>query len=149
MDKRRRRGMIRELVEKDPPRSQEELVERLADMGIDTNQSTVSRDLRDMGVVRLPNGEEGSFYGFPGEQAGPLGESDLGRGLRSFLVAAEAGGNLVVVRTEPGNAHALAVILDRSDLAEVAGTVAGDDTILVVVREGFDARGLANRLEEM
>ncbi|MFW6113937.1 MAG: arginine repressor [Actinomycetota bacterium] len=149
MDKRRRRGIIRELIEKDPPRSQVELVGRLAGMGIDTNQSTVSRDLREMGVVRLPDGKGGLVYGLPGEQSGPAGESDLKRGMREFLVGSETSGTLVVLSTEPGNAHALAVILDRSRLEEVIGTVAGDDTILVVVREGFDARKLADSFDEM
>lgn len=108
------------------------------------DQSTVSRDLRELGVIRLPGGR----YALP-EREGALGEkAELEKGLRTYALSLESSGNLVVVRTPPGNAHALAVILDRAGHEGVAGTVAGDDTILVVAREGFHAADLAREWSE-
>jgi len=138
----RRRKLMAEIIAAASPASQRELVETLARRGIKVDQSTVSRDLREMGVVRLPDGR----YALPQQAVTPVGEGELERGLREYALSAEASGNLVVLRTPPGNAHALAVILDRSRLRQVAGTVAGDDTILVVVREGFAAKALAEEL---
>ncbi len=123
------------------PASQGELVELLSRHGVKVDQSTVSRDLRELGAVRLPGGGY-ALPGLPGGEA-PTGEEELARGLRSYALSVEASGNLVVVRTAPGNAHAMAVIVDRARLPQVAGTVAGDDTILVVVREGHRADELA------
>ncbi len=149
MDKRRRREVIRELIESDPPANQRELVERLTKRGIEADQSTISRDLREMGAVRMPGNGGGLVYGFPGELTAPRGEDELRRGMRDYVISVEASGNMVVLRTAPGNAQAMAAILDRSRLREVAGTVAGDDTILVVVREGHDVKEIAARFDGM
>ncbi len=144
MDRKRRREILREIIKRRPPATQRELVELLAQKGVRVDQSTVSRDLREMGVVRLPGGG----YALPGEELRTGETEDLARGLREFALSAEPSGNLVVLRTAPGNAHALAVIVDRAGLRDVAGTVAGDDTILVVVREGYRASDLALRFRE-
>ncbi|NPV60497.1 MAG: arginine repressor [Actinobacteria bacterium] len=150
MDRRRRLELIREIVAERSPANQAELVEELAARGVVVNQSTVSRDLRDLGVVRIPGPGGRRVYGFAaGGQAAVADEEGLRRGLREFLVGMEVSGNLLVLRTAPGNAHALAILLDRNGRREVAGTVAGDDTILVVVREGHDAREFARALGEM
>jgi transcriptional regulator of arginine metabolism len=141
--------MIRELIEAGPPTNQRELVELLTARGIEADQSTVSRDLKEMGVVRLPGRNGGLAYGFSAERGGSYGEDELRRRAREFVTGVEPSGNLVILRTAPGNAQALAAILDRTHLDEVAGTVAGDDTILVVVREGYKARDLAGRFHEM
>jgi len=148
MEKRRRRDIIRELIITEPPTSQKALVEGLAARGIQVDQSTVSRDLREMGVVRLTGRDGGLVYAFPGEQPGPADVEEFRRGLRDYAIAAVASRNLVVLRTAPGNAQALAAILDRSHLEEVAGTIAGDDTIVIVVLEGYDAHRLADRMIE-
>ena len=149
MEKRRRRDIIREMIETDPPASQRELVAHLTARGIEADQSTVSRDLREMGAVRLPGAGGGTVYGFPGDRSVPLGEEELRRAARDYVIGAEASGNMVILRTAPGNAQAMAAILDRTRLDEVAGTVAGDDTILVVVREGYKAGELARWFGEM
>jgi transcriptional regulator of arginine metabolism len=149
MDKRRRRDTIREIVSTGRLSSQAQLVKELAARGIEADQSTVSRDLRDMGLVRLPGPDGATVYGFPGEQVQSGGEADLARALKEFATAFEASGNLLVVRTAPGNAHALAAVIDRTRMEEVAGTVAGDDTIIVVVREGYGSKRLAGRLDRL
>ena len=149
MEKRRRRDIIRELITAEAPASQKALVEGLAARGIKVDQSTVSRDLREMGVVRLPGRDGGLVYTFPGEQPGPASVEEFRRGLRDYAIAAVASGNLVVLHTAPGNAQALAAILDRTHLEEVAGTIAGDNTIVIVVLEGHDAHRLADSMMEM
>jgi transcriptional regulator of arginine metabolism len=149
VDKRRRRDIIRELIESDPPANQKELVERLTARGIEADQSTVSRDLREMGAARLPGRDGVLVYGFPGERRGPFGEAELRRGMKDYITGMEASGNMVILHTGPGNAQAMAAILDRSRLEEVAGTVAGDDTILLVVREGYGAKDMMERFREM
>lgn len=149
MDKRRRRDIIRELIESQPPASQKELVDLLTARGLKVDQSTVSRDLRELGVVRLPGAGGRSVYGFPGEHVGPVAGDELRRGARDFIIGVEASGNLVILRTAPGNAQAMAAILDRTHADEVAGTIAGDDTILVVVREGHHAKDVEIWFEDM
>jgi transcriptional regulator of arginine metabolism len=149
MDKRRRRAIIRELISEKPLANQKELVRELAARSMDVDQSTVSRDLREMGVVRLPGAGGGQVYGFPGERNLPAAGDEIRRGMREYAISVEASGNLVILRTAPGNAHALAAILDRSRREEIAGTVAGDDTIVVVVREGHSAKKLTRGIEEM
>lgn len=146
MDKKARREAIRQLLLDGSVGSQAELVRSLKKRGIVVNQSTVSRDLREMGAIRIPGGG----YVLPVEgMSPPASPGELRRGLREFLRRAEASGNLVVLKTGPGNAQALAAILDRAGLDEVVGTVAGDDTVLVVVKEGRDAGKLARRFQEL
>lgn len=149
MDKRRRRDIIRGLIESGHISSQRELVEALAERGLEVDQSTVSRDLREMGAVRLPSSSGRTVYAFAEQAGGRADPGELRRGVREFVIAAECSGNLVVLRTPPGNAQALAAVLDRSRLEEVAGTVAGDDTVLVVVREGHSPSALTARFIEM
>ncbi len=147
MDRRRRRDIIRELIGARTISSQKELVEALSERGLAADQSTVSRDLREMGVVRLPGRDGRPVYAFAAEGS-HAGGGELRRVLRDFVIGVEASGNLVVLRTAPGNAQALAAVLDRAHLEEVAGTVAGDDTILVVVREGYSPGELAESFLE-
>jgi transcriptional regulator of arginine metabolism len=150
MDKRRRREIIRELISEVHPGSQRELVEELAARGVDVDQSTVSRDLREMGVVRFPGPGGGRVYGFPGETSGAAAIGDeLSRGMREFVIGVERSANLLILRTAPGNAQAIAAIMDRSRREEVAGTVAGDDTVLVVIRENYPPADLMRELRSM
>ncbi|MGQ9757440.1 MAG: arginine repressor [Actinomycetota bacterium] len=144
MDRRRRRDLIRELIRTRSPSTQMELVRLLSERGVRVDQSTVSRDLREMGIVRLTGGG----YALPDGEGVRRVKEELERALRTYALSLEPSGNLVVIRTPPGNAHALAVILDRAGLEEVAGTVAGDDTILVVVRQGFQAASLVGEWME-
>lgn len=122
-------------------RSQGELGDLLRADGFSTTQATLSRDLDELGAVKV-RGTDGSapVYVIPEEGAGPLRSAEqapdkLRRLLRELLVSAEASGNLVLLRTPPGAAQFLASAFDRSGLPEVMGTIAGDDTLVVVVRE--------------
>lgn len=130
--------------------SQSQLVELLAADGITATQATVSRDLEDLGAikVRVPGGE--TVYAIPelpAEQRAP--EDHLRRVFSEWVVEVGHSANLVVVRTPPGSAHVVGSALDRSGLAGVLGTVAGDDTVIVVVVEQVGGADMATRLAEM
>jgi transcriptional regulator of arginine metabolism len=122
-------------------RSQAELGERLAADGMQVTQATLSRDLEELGAVKVRGTDgSGSVYFIPPEGTAPLRSAEqaparLQRLLRELLTGADASGNLVVLRTPPGAAQFLASAFDRSGLPDVVGTIAGDDTILVVARQ--------------
>jgi transcriptional regulator of arginine metabolism len=134
-------GLIRERS----VHSQTELAELLAGEGIQVTQATLSRDLEELGAVKVSGAylipEDGNRPLRPAEQA----PARLVRLLRELLTGADASGNLVVLRTPPGAAQFLASALDRSGLPDVIGTIAGDDTILVVARDAAGGPALAGK----
>lgn len=148
MDARGRRlEIIRQLFSKGPLASQDVAVRALREHGERVTQATVSRDFRALGVLKGPSG-----YSL-GQPAGAglglglgLGGEEVSRAVRSYVVGVEAAGTLVVVRTGAGQAGPVALALDRSGSAEVAGTIAGDDTVFVALRTVAEARRLARRL---
>jgi transcriptional regulator of arginine metabolism len=125
--------------------SQSQLVELLAADGVAATQATVSRDLEDLGAIKVrgPGGETV----LPTEQRAP--EDHLRRVFSEWVVEVAHSGNLVVLRTPPGSAHVVGSALDRSGLPGVIGTVAGDDTLVVVVAEDTTGAAMARRLAEM
>jgi transcriptional regulator of arginine metabolism len=130
--------------------SQGQLVDLLAAEGIAATQATVSRDLEDLGAIKVRIGGGESAYAIPelpSQQRMP--EDHLRRVFSEWVVEVAHSGNLVVARTPPGSAHVVASALDRSDLAGVLGTVAGDDTLLVVVAEGVTGLAMATTLAEL
>jgi transcriptional regulator of arginine metabolism len=144
--KRQRQAAIRKAVEAGAVRSQRELVRLLARQGFEVSQTTVSRDLQELGLARGRD-RHGIRYG----DASSLGETReldgaLKRSAPQSLLSVEATGNLVVVRTTPGSAQGLAWALDAATLKGVAGTVAGDDTILVVCSAGADSKRIGKKL---
>ena len=136
-----RRQRIVALLRRQPLSSQAELQRRLARAGIEVNQATLSRDLRDLGVVKGKHGYE--LPAGPGAGAG----QDLWLTVRGFLLRATAAQNQVVLRTPPGGAQALGLALDQAELREVVGTIAGDDTVLVICPDPSKAKALAKRLD--
>lgn len=149
VSKARRQHVIRQLLDAEQVSSQEQVVQRLGEAGIRATQATISRDFEELGVVkvRLPGGPV--VYALPEatRAAEPHGEH-LRRLLGEWVVDVATSGDLVVLRTPPGAAHPVASAVDRAGLAETIGTVAGDDTVLVVARPGQGER-LAERLAEM
>jgi transcriptional regulator of arginine metabolism len=140
-----RQSLVLELVEREPITSQEQLRERLKGRGIEVTQATLSRDIRDLGLVKRAS--DGA-YRRPGldEPAGdPL--PTLRRAVAEFLRRIEAVQMLVVLRTDPGQAQPLAVALDRARLADVAGTISGDDTILVICRGEREAQAFTRQID--
>ena len=149
-----RQARIVDLVTRRAVHSQTELAALLASEGIEVTQATLSRDLEELGAVKLRGVNGGApVYVIP-EDGSPVravagGTSRLSRVLSELLVSADASGNLAVLRTPPGAAHFVASALDRAALPEVVGTVAGDDTILVVAREPLTGNQLAHRIEAL
>jgi transcriptional regulator of arginine metabolism len=127
--------------------SQARVLEHLRMQGFDATQATVSRDLEDLGAVKVRGADGRLVYALP-EPEGVQGAAhdEIRRVLGSLLLAIVPSGNLVVLRTPPGHANALASALDRAGLAGVAGTVAGDDTVLVVCAERTPGRTVARQL---
>jgi len=145
--KARRQACILELIDREPVRSQEQLRSRLRHRGFEATQATLSRDIKELGLVK--QSADGA-YRLPGEApAGPAegAASALQRAAAEYASGVVCVQQLVVVRTGTGQAQALAIAIDRARLREVVGTVAGDDTILVVSRDARHARALTRRLE--
>ncbi|MBA2324453.1 MAG: arginine repressor [Actinomycetota bacterium] len=146
-----RQARIVELIIRRAIRSQAELAALLASEGVEVTQATLSRDLDELGAVKLRGPEGGApVYALP-EDGHPMratgsGASRLARLLGELLVSVDASGNLAVLRTPPGAAQFLASALDRAALHDVVGTIAGDDTILVVAREPLTGTELAERI---
>jgi len=149
-----RQARIVELLSSNAVRSQTELAALLAEEGIEATQATLSRDLEELGAVKLRAADGGvGVYVVP-EDGNPVrgvsgGTDRVSRLLSELLVSTDASGNLAVLRTPPGAAQYLASALDRASLAEVVGTIAGDDTILVIAREPTTGAQLAAKIEEL
>ena len=142
-----RQHRIIQILEKSPVNSQQQLVELLAEAGVEATQATVSRDLEEIGAVKVRAAGGESVYAVPDlpkDRVAP--EEHLRRVLGDWVVDVTSSANLVIVRTPPGSAHVVASALDRAGLPEILGTVAGDDTILVVAVEDVGGSRLADRL---
>lgn len=150
-----RHARIVEIISSRPVRSQAELLALLEAEGFETTQATLSRDLDELGAVKLRGPDGGApVYVIPDDGSPPVrgiegGTARLARLLGDLLVAADASGNLAVLRTPPGAAHYLASALDRAALHDVVGTIAGDDTVLVVAREPVTGAQLVERLRAL
>lgn len=137
--KPRRQQTILSLVARERLASQDEIRARLAGLGLDATQSTISRDVEELGLARIHDAE-GLRYVVPGRAEVRPPASMLRRALDEFALSFTRGaGELLVISTPPGAANALAEAMDRASLPAVAGTIAGDDTILVIPREGSTA----------
>lgn len=149
-----RQARIVTLLSSHSVRSQSELATMLAADGIDVTQATLSRDLEELGAVKLRGADGGTGVYVVPEDGSPVrgvsgGTDRMARLLNDLLVSTDASGNLAVLRTPPGAAHYLASAIDRAALPHVVGTVAGDDTILVVAREPMTGAELAGMFENV
>ncbi|MFD6894812.1 arginine repressor [Rhodococcus sp. NPDC060086] len=135
-------------------RSHTELATLLADDGIDVSTATLSRDLEELGAVKLRAADGGAGVYVVPEDGSPVrgvtgGTDRLSKLLGELLVSTDSSGNIAVLRTPPGAAHYLASALDRASLPEVVGTIAGDDTIAVIAREPNTGADLAAKIESL
>lgn len=135
-DKHDRHAIIREIVTAHAVASQEELRRQLARKGWDVTQSTLSRDLRELRLARIPDGQGRARYAFPEHGNGGNGDAlaRLERMLPELLTSVEGVQVLVVARTMKSGAQPVAEVLDQLEWPDVAGTIAGDDTVLIICR---------------
>jgi len=139
MNKAYRQGQILKLIRSKRILTQDDLARELKhSQNIDTTQVTLSRDVRELGLLKTPDG----YRQVEGAPPGP----DLAMVLGEFLQDVRAAQNLIVLKTSPGHANALAVALDNEEWPEVVGTIAGDDTVLVVAPDAATAEKLRKKL---
>jgi transcriptional regulator of arginine metabolism len=139
MNKNFRQGQILKIIRSKEIYTQEELARELSQMGIQTTQVTLSRDMRELGLVKTGEG----YRVLP--QEGSSG-SRLAEVANEYLLDIRLAQNLIVLRTSPGNASPLAVSIDKAELADVVGTVAGDDTVLVITPDSETAAKFRDRM---
>jgi transcriptional regulator of arginine metabolism len=142
--KEQRQRAIADLIHSGALSSQEELAVRLAALGFAVTQATISRDLEQIGAVKVRRAGQLS-YALPDQVQGAAGPR-LTALLREFARSIETAANLVVIKTPPGSAHLIGVSLDQSDFSEIVGTICGDDTIFVACGSAQIAAALATRL---
>lgn len=135
--------MILELLDREPVRNQEQLRRGLRALGVSATQATLSRDIKELGLVKRAS--DGAYQRPSGPPPTNGSSAGLGRALAEFVTHVDRVQQLIVLRTGPGQAHAAAIAIDRAHLPEVVGTIAGDDTILVIARDPRRARALAAR----
>jgi transcriptional regulator of arginine metabolism len=143
MSKLSRHNRITELISNEPIYTQEELRRRLTQGGIHVNQATLSRDLRELGLVKTVNG-----YALPAAEEGGPPMPSLDHLLTEFVIDVREAENLLVLKTTPGSAQPVAAALDSSDWPELVGTLAGDDTILIITKSKQICQKVANRIRE-
>lgn len=146
MSKRTRHAQILELIKQHRIGSQEALREHLQGLGTEVTQATLSRDIREMRLVKIPDAEGSSHYTLPEEWENTPPLQTL---LPTLFQSAEGIGHFVVVKTLKGGAQAVALGIDWEEWPEVAGTLAGDDTILIILRAEGDVAQVLHRLGQM
>ena len=147
-DKDRRQIAIADLIRGSALASQEELAELLSARGFAVTQATVSRDLVELGAVKVRRDGRVS-YALPDQASGARAGPRLATVVRDWVRSVVAAGNLVVIKTPPGSAHLIGVALDQTELPEVVGTICGDDTVFVAMADAAQAAAFAERLREL
>ena len=142
-----RQSQILDVIDQEAVASQEELRVKLAARGIEATQATISRDLKTLGLVKRAG--DGAYVRPGTQRSSPATEEQLRRVVAAQVRTIERVGNLVLLRTDPGQAQGVAVLMDRASVPEVAGTIAGDDTILIVCRAEDKAGALEARWNEV
>jgi transcriptional regulator of arginine metabolism len=145
--KARRKAAIVELVDKEAITSQEQLRERLRGLGIEATQATLSRDIQELGLVK--RAADGAYRRAAAEAVAGDAQAALRRAVEEYLRTQETVQQLLVLRTDPGQAQPLAVAIDRARVPEIAGTIGGDDTILVICRSATEAATIADRFRSI
>lgn len=147
--KARRQAAVVEILSREPIRSQEQLRLRLQQRGFDVTQATLSRDIKELGLVK--RAADGAYQAAPDDEPSAL-PSDaarlaLQRALVDYLTGIQQSQQLLVLRTGPGEAQPLALAIDRARVNDVLGTIAGDDTVLVIARDARAARHVVRQFE--
>jgi transcriptional regulator of arginine metabolism len=147
-DKTLRQQQLRRLLAERDLGSQAAVRTALAEVGVDVHETTVSRDLDDLGAVKLRSADGTLVYRLAADPGPASARARLDETLTRFVTSVAASGNLAVLRTPPACAHPVASAIDLADLEDVLATVSGDDTVLVVAREGGEGREVADQLAD-
>ncbi|MFZ5633664.1 MAG: arginine repressor [Bacillota bacterium] len=147
--KLKRHKKIIEIIKSRPVETQDQLARELHLAGFAVTQATVSRDIKELGLVKVPGENNLSYYGLPDRGAARGREARLKRLFISSVQEIDHSENLIVVKTLPGEAQGVASAIDQSGWEGIIGTVAGDDTILVVTRPKSAVKGILKRFEEL
>ena len=149
--KTRRLTAIRQIVERESVHSQEELRQHLQRLGFDVTQATLSRDIKELGLMK--RAADGAYQtpGAANNAPSSLAAAAvaLSRSLGEFLLSIDVAQQLIVIKTGPGQAQLLAIAIDRAQLTDVLGTIAGDDTVLVICRDARCAQSTRNTVEHL
>ena len=141
--KNNRLSIIRKIIHSEFISSQEQLIARLVECGVQVTQSTLSRDLKAMHVAKVPHKEHGYIYVLPNN---PTNDTTISSNISDNITDIAFSGNMCVITTKPGYASAISVPIDSRAISEVLGTIAGDNTILLILREGFNMEELLTQL---
>ena len=141
--KSKRLSIIRKIIRAEYISSQEELIKRLEECGVQITQSTLSRDLKYMHVAKVPHKEKGYIYVLPNNSRDDL---VISPNITDNITDIAFSGNMCVISTKPGYASAISVPIDNKGITEILGTIAGDNTILLILRDGFDMESLMEQL---
>ncbi|PLR84495.1 arginine repressor [Bacillus canaveralius] len=148
MNKGQRHIKIRDLITNNDIETQDDLVDRLKRAGFNVTQATVSRDIKELHLVKVPLMDGRYKYSLPADQRfNPL--QKLKRSLMDAFVRIDNAGHLLVMKTLPGNAMAIGALIDNLDWEEILGTICGDDTILIICRSPEDTKAISDRFLEM
>lgn len=148
MTKGQRHIKIREIISNEEIETQDELVEILKNDGFNVTQATVSRDIKELHLVKVPTSKGTYKYSLPSDHRfNPL--SKLKRALMDSFVKIDSTSHFIVLKTMPGNAQSIGALLDNLDWAEILGTICGDDTILIICRAVEDTETVSARLLEL
>ena len=141
--KSKRLSIIRKIIRSEYISSQEELIKRLDECGVQITQSTLSRDLKYMHVAKVPHKEKGYIYVLPNNSRN---DHVVSSNISDNITDIAFSGNMCVISTKPGYASAISVPIDNKGISEILGTIAGDNTILLILRDGFDMDSLMEQL---
>lgn len=142
-----RHAKIKEIIDHSEVETQEELAEALRKEGIEVTQATVSRDIKELRLIKVPTGDGRYRYAFPMDQAMVFSQSRMERMFRDSVVGIDYSQNIVVIKTFPGTANAVASTIDCARWPEIIGTVAGDDNILIIVKPMDAVERVIDRLQ--
>lgn len=148
-NKNSRQKMIQKIIEKEEISTQFELAERLKKQGFNVTQATVSRDIKEIGLIKIPIEGNLSKYSMPVNiSVGNIAER-MRRMFMDNAVSVNSAENIIIIKTLPGTAQGLAACLDQSSWPEIIGTIAGDDTILLIIKEKNLVEGLMQKFDSL
>lgn len=149
MSRLQRQQAILRAVRETSVRSQRDLIAHLEAQGLTATQATVSRDIRQLGLVKVPTAEGGARYGAPGELAPETSDDELRDAFQRFIVDVGPASHMLVLRTQSGHANAAAIAIDHAEIPDVVGTLAGDDTILILLASKAAQGRVLERFREL